>query len=145
MRKNSYWLYHRQQVDEKHENLLEKKPEEKLWRVIRRAKNLSIDQCVYDKKFVHRLVRRDLVKIGRVRFKIREICSPAYLTEHQEESSAAAHYQGILQQIEKQFNKDKEKDSSEDRIEESVIPDDEHEEESVSYVEQPSYHPNAKS
>jgi hypothetical protein len=31
LRKNSYWLYHRQQVDEKHENLLEKKPEEKLW------------------------------------------------------------------------------------------------------------------
>ena len=68
----AYWFYHKNHIDEAIDNVLEKKPEEKIWRVVRDQKDPDMNvPCI-------RLHKRDLIKVGRVRFKIREIMSPAY-------------------------------------------------------------------
>lgn len=72
VRDNSYWIYHKQLVDETIDNVLEKKPEEKIWRVVRETYCPELEFPAY------RLKKRDLIKVGRVRFKIRDIMSPVY-------------------------------------------------------------------
>lgn len=52
--------------------MLEKKPEEKIWRVV---KEIPCPEMSYP---AYRLNKRDLIKVGRVRFKIRDIMSPVY-------------------------------------------------------------------
>lgn len=71
-RNGSYWLYHKNFADENIEQILEKKPEEKIWRVVREIRNPELDIPCY------RLQKKDLIKVGRVRFKIRDIMSPTY-------------------------------------------------------------------
>lgn len=68
----SYWIYNRTLVDSQLEATLEKKPEEKMWRVVRETKCPEMDVPCY------RIRKRDLIKVGRVRFKIREVMSPVY-------------------------------------------------------------------
>ncbi len=34
-RNNSYWMFHKQMIDEHIDQVLEKKPEEKIWQVVR--------------------------------------------------------------------------------------------------------------
>lgn len=65
------------------------------------------------------------MKIGRVRFKVREICSPAYHHEQIEEKKAAEQFKSIQVEIEKHFDANKDKDKSEEFIEDSVIVHDE--------------------
>ena len=50
----------------------EKKPEEKIWRVVRDNRCPEMEMPCY------RLQKKDLIKVGRVRFKIRDIMSPVY-------------------------------------------------------------------
>jgi len=54
--------------------VLEKKPEEKVWRVVKEVHNEvpELDQPAI------KLHKHDLIKVGRVRFKIRDIMSPVY-------------------------------------------------------------------
>lgn len=52
--------------------MLEKKPEEKIWQVVRETKCEEMSFPCY------RLKKKDLIKVGRVRFKIRDIMSPMY-------------------------------------------------------------------
>ena len=54
------------------EEELEKNPEAKLWRIVKycKSKNKSIEG--------YKLLPNDLVKLGRVRFKVKDIQSPAY-------------------------------------------------------------------
>jgi hypothetical protein len=49
-----------------------KHPETKLWRIVKhcKSKNKQIDG--------YKLLKNDIIKVGRVRFRIKEICSPAY-------------------------------------------------------------------
>jgi hypothetical protein len=51
---------------------LEKNPESKLWRIVKycKARNANIDG--------YKLMPEDLIKLGRVRFKIRDIQSNSY-------------------------------------------------------------------
>lgn len=73
MHKNgAYWIYHKNLVDETMDQVLEKKPEEKIWRVVRDTKCPEMEMPCY------RLQKKDLIKVGRVRFKIRDIMSPVY-------------------------------------------------------------------
>ncbi len=51
---------------------MDKNPEEKIWRVVKYCKSANGNQPGY------RLMPDDLIKLGRVRFKVREIQSPAY-------------------------------------------------------------------
>lgn len=57
---------------EPEENDIEKSPEAKLWRIVRycHSKNSKIEGC--------KLMPNDLIKLGRVRFKVREVMSPPY-------------------------------------------------------------------
>jgi len=67
-----YWLFHKHYVDEILQDTLEKKPEEKCWRVVRECSIPEMDRpCI-------KLGKGDLIKVGRVRFKIRDIMSPVY-------------------------------------------------------------------
>lgn len=59
-------------MDETIDNVLEKKPEEKIWRVVRDNRCADMEMPCY------RLQKKDLIKVGRVRFKIRDIMSPVY-------------------------------------------------------------------
>ena len=68
----SYWIFHKSYIDDNIDSVLEKKPEEKIWRVVRdnREPGMETPCC--------RLLKKDLIKVGRVRFKIRDIMSPVY-------------------------------------------------------------------
>ena len=67
----SYWIFHSSCIEESEEEL-EKNPESKLWRVVKHCKQQNGSSVGY------KLQPEDLIKLGRVRFKVREICSPAY-------------------------------------------------------------------
>jgi len=68
----SYWIFNKNYVDDQIDNVLEKKPEEKIWRVVRDTRCTEMEIPCY------RLQKKDLIKVGRVRFKIRDIMSPVY-------------------------------------------------------------------
>jgi len=68
----NYWIYHKNFVDSQIDQVLEKKPEEKIWRVVR--ENICAEMEIP----CYRICKRDLIKVGRVRFKIRDIMSPVY-------------------------------------------------------------------
>ena len=57
---------------EENEDELEKNPESKLWRIVKycKARNANIEG--------YKLMPDDLIKLGRVRFKIRDIQSASY-------------------------------------------------------------------
>ena len=59
-------------MDKDIDAVLEKKPEEKIWRVVRESRCPELEIPCY------RLMKKDLIKVGRVRFKIRDIMSPVY-------------------------------------------------------------------
>lgn len=67
-----HWIYHSGAINETEEEL-EKNPESKLWRIVKycHSKNKAVDG--------YKLLPNDLVKLGRVRFKVKEISSPSYL------------------------------------------------------------------
>ena len=66
-----YWIFHSSTVEE-NDDEIEKNPESKLWRIVKycKAKNANIDG--------YKLMPEDLIKLGRVRFKIRDIQSSSY-------------------------------------------------------------------
>ena len=68
----NFWIYHKHYIDNDIDTVLEKKPEEKIWRVVRETKCPELEIPCY------RLMKKDLIKVGRVRFKIRDIMSPVY-------------------------------------------------------------------
>jgi SRSO17 transposase len=67
-----FWVFHRQMIDEGLEMLLEKKPDERLWLNVANHYTEEYNFACY------RLRKNDMIKVGRVRFKIREIVSPIY-------------------------------------------------------------------
>lgn len=69
-----YWLFHKHLIDEGLQDVLEKKPEEKAWRVVKEVYNEIPELETPSIK----LNKGDLIKVGRVRFKIRDIMSPMY-------------------------------------------------------------------
>jgi hypothetical protein len=80
-----YWIYHKTVIEENEEDI-EKNPESKLWTVVKhckvtegaayrqsaRIKRGGVEEAGYT------LMPSDVIKLGRVRFKVREIVSPAY-------------------------------------------------------------------
>jgi hypothetical protein len=71
-REGSYWIYHKNFIDEAIDQILERKPEEKIWQVVKSTYQREMDFPCY------KIQRRDLIKVGRVRFKIRDVMSPVY-------------------------------------------------------------------
>jgi len=73
-REGAYWLFHKNFLDTTADQVLERKPEEKIWRVVREhpayPEMPDMPSCLIQKK--------DLIKVGRVRFKIRDVMSPVY-------------------------------------------------------------------
>lgn len=61
-----YWIFHSSTVEENDEEL-EKNPESKLWRIVKYCKSKATNVDGY------KLMPDDLIKLGRVRFKIRDI------------------------------------------------------------------------
>jgi hypothetical protein len=66
-------------IDESSESVLERKPEEKIWQVVRETQYPEMSIPCY------RLKKRDLIRVGRVRFKIRDIMSPQYRSQNYQE------------------------------------------------------------
>lgn len=84
---------------EENEDDVEKNPESKLWNVVKHCKvietssRLIIPQADSKNESAegtkgYRLLPNDVIKLGRVRFKIREIISPAY---HKRQMRAASN------------------------------------------------------
>ena len=73
-----YWLFHKHYIDENLQDVLEKKPEEKVWRIVRECSVPEMESPMI------RLQKGDLIEVGRVRFKIRDIMSPVYERIEQE-------------------------------------------------------------
>ena len=71
-KEGKYWLFHRHFIDEHLQEVLEKKPEEKVWRVVKESYVPEMEAPMI------RIMKGDLIKVGRVRFKIRDIMSPVY-------------------------------------------------------------------
>ena len=89
----SYWVYHKNHIDESIDSVLEKKPEEKIWRVVRDHKTSEMSQpCL-------KLWKRDLIKVGRVRFKIREMMSPAYANIEEKDEHRLEHFREMFPSI----------------------------------------------
>lgn len=70
------WLFHKNLIDDTLDQVLEKKPEERLWLVVAGNKSSDFDFPA------QRLKKFDLFKVGRVRFKVREIVSAYYKEEN---------------------------------------------------------------
>eukprot|EP00347_Sterkiella_histriomuscorum_P023422 403334699 len=66
-----YWMFHSSTVEEEEEDL-DKNPELKLWRIVKYCKVQNGNVSGY------KLQPDDIIKLGRIRFKVREIQSPAY-------------------------------------------------------------------
>ena len=64
-----------------------KNPERMLWKVVRHAYDAREDIKG------HRLMKGDVIKIGRVRFKVREIVSPTYKKLEQKQKQQTKIYQ----------------------------------------------------
>jgi hypothetical protein len=73
---SGFWVFQKTLVDEILDQTLDKKPEEKLWIVVatHRLPDFNFPTI--------RLKKFDLFKVGRVRFKVREIVSPFYREEN---------------------------------------------------------------
>lgn len=71
-KEGKYWLFHKHMIDENLQEVLEKKPEEKVWRIVKESYVPEMESPMI------RLMKGDLIKVGRVRFKIRDIMSPVY-------------------------------------------------------------------
>lgn len=67
----TYWIYHSSSYEDDEEEV-ERNPENKLWKIVKYCKQSNGNVPGY------RLLPDDLIKLGRVRFKVREIISPAY-------------------------------------------------------------------
>lgn len=74
--------------------LLEKKPDERIW--------LNVaSHTVPEYSFAtYRLKKFDLIKVGRVRFKVREIVSPIYLEENARNKTISDQYKIMFPPIE---------------------------------------------
>ena len=66
--------------------MLERKPEEKIWQVVRETYQPDMEFPCY------KLKRRDLIKVGRVRFKVRDIMSQAYQTKNHAEDKKISKF-----------------------------------------------------
>lgn len=64
-------MFHTSCVDDEEEDV-EKNPELKLWRIVKYCKQQNGNITGY------KILPDDLIKLGRVRFKIREVQSPGY-------------------------------------------------------------------
>lgn len=71
------------------EAVLERKPEEKIWLVVKKTFPPEMDFPCY------KLRRRDLIKVGRVRFKIRDIMSSVYQEKNKIEDACNAKFKSI--------------------------------------------------
>ena len=85
-----YWIYHKHFVDNDIDSILEKKPEEKIWRVVRESRCPELEIPCY------RLMKKDLIKVGRVRFKIRDIMSPVYRDIERHEDFYNEHHKEMF-------------------------------------------------
>ena len=67
-----FWLFHKQLIDDNIDTILDNKPEEKIWIIVSQNYTQDFEFPAY------RLKKNDLFKVGRVRFKVREVVSPIY-------------------------------------------------------------------
>lgn len=72
---------------EEEEKEIEENPENKLWHIIKYCKVIELNGLDAQNTFLsskqtyigYKLMPNDIIKLGRVRFKVREIVSPAYV------------------------------------------------------------------
>mmetsp|Transcript_7356 Transcript_7356/g.5622 ORF Transcript_7356/g.5622 Transcript_7356/m.5622 type:complete len:109 (+) Transcript_7356:93-419(+) len=70
---NSFWIFHESYFDSSAgDEGMERCPEQRIWKIARycRSKNKQTEG--------HRLVKGDILKMGRLRFKVRDIVSDGY-------------------------------------------------------------------
>jgi hypothetical protein len=90
-----YWIYHKSTLEESEEEI-EKNPEGKLWNVVKHSKvtegdpyKIALESSRLTKggfeELGYTIMPNDVIKLGRVRFKVREIVSPAYAMLRREE------------------------------------------------------------
>lgn len=82
----SYWLHHKFLIEHESEKLLFTKPEDKCWQVVKSIWQPRLRLNCY------KLKRNDLIKVGRVRFKIREIQSPVYNSLSRQETGLQSQF-----------------------------------------------------
>lgn len=70
------WVFDRKRIDEDLDTVLEENPEERLWLVV---SSNHVSEYVFP---TYRLRLHDVIKIGRVRFRVREIVSRQYNEDH---------------------------------------------------------------
>jgi hypothetical protein len=72
---DSFWIFHKNLIDDSLAHELLHKPEERLWL------SVASNRLPQYKFATIKLQLGDVIKIGRVRFKVREIVSPIYTNE----------------------------------------------------------------
>ena len=89
-----YWIYHKSTLEDTEDDV-EKNPESKLWNVVKHSK--VSEGGLYSLATAGRrqnpndpngytLMPNDVIKLGRVRFKVREIVSPVYTKKQQRDN-----------------------------------------------------------
>jgi hypothetical protein len=73
---NYLWVFDRTLIDENLDTVLDGKPEERVWLVVSSHK---VPEYVFPTVRLH---LNDVVKFGRVRFRVREIVSRQYNDDH---------------------------------------------------------------
>ena len=86
-----YWVFHKNLIDESHEALLEKRPEDRVWRII------SPEEDKESSYPSHRLRRHDFFKVARVRYKVRECESSFYREENDQNQFAQDQFRMLYQ------------------------------------------------
>ena len=75
-RNNSYWIYHKNTLDEGKQ---EEDPADRLWHIVKYCKNKECEEPGV------KLKQGDVIKLGRIRFKIKEINKGIYQLKDKEE------------------------------------------------------------
>ena len=75
-RNNSYWIYHKNTLDEGKQ---EEDPADRLWHIVKYYKNKECEEPGV------KLKEGDVIKLGRIRFKIKEINKGIYQLKDKEE------------------------------------------------------------
>ena len=70
------WIFDRKKITEDLDLILEENPEERLWLVV---SSHHVPEYVFA---TYRLKLHDVIKIGRVRFRVREIVTRQYTEDH---------------------------------------------------------------
>ena len=103
-------MCHNDLIGENHEEILDSNPEERLW--------LNVESGLEsDFTFAtHRLRKHDVIKMGRVRFRVREIVSPFYQAENEKNDSIRFCYMVSLREASRNQKQELNENQELDRV-----------------------------